>query len=102
MQKIDDEGFINAALKFMEVENCSDKDYDEIVSNFESVASQLPLAEKKLEEKRRICLNTTKPSMSGSPRSRMTTFQPNDVFKKIKLFCDAWRPRKYGFFAAYL
>jgi len=47
-KKVDDEGFIISVLRFGEIEDNSDKSYDEIVSDFESIASQLPLSEKKL------------------------------------------------------
>ncbi len=47
-KKIDDEDFIISVLRFGELEDSTDKDYLEIVSDFESIASQLPLSEKKL------------------------------------------------------
>ena len=89
-KKVDDEGFINAVLRFGEIEDSSDKDYHEIMSNFESVASQLPLSEKKLMElKTEIgSLNnilTKKKSELAGIQSQLVQFREETVAKKTKL-----------------
>ena len=89
-KKVDDEGFINAALEFMEVENSSNKGYDEIVSNFESITSQLPLVEKKLMAlKTEIgSLNNTltkKKSELAGIQSQLVQFREETVAEKTRL-----------------
>ena len=89
-KKVNDEGFINATLKFVEVENSSNKGYDEIISNFESVVSQLPLAERKLEEMKTEIgsLNnvlTRKKSELARIQSQLVQFREEAIAEKAKL-----------------
>ena len=76
--------------KFMEVENSSNKGYDEIVSNFESIASQLPLVEKKLMAlKTEIgSLNNTltkKKSELAGIQSQLVQFREETMAEKTRL-----------------
>jgi len=89
-KKVDDEEFINSVLRFVEIEDNSDKDYDEIVSNFESIASQLPLSEKKLMAlKTEIgSLNnilTKKKSELAGIQSQLVQFREETMAEKAKL-----------------
>ena len=89
-KKVDDEGFITSLLRFVEIEDNSDKSYDEIVSNFESVASQLPLSEKKLMAlKTEIgSLNNTltkKKSELAGIQSQLVQFREETVAEKTRL-----------------
>ncbi len=47
-KNISDEDFVISVVRFGEIEDNLDKSYDEIMSDFESIASQLPLSEKKI------------------------------------------------------
>lgn len=47
-KNISDEDFVLSVVRFGEIEDNLDKSYDEIMSDFESIASQLPLSEQKL------------------------------------------------------
>ena len=89
-KKVDDEGFINTVLRFGEIEDNSDKSYDEIVSNFESIASQLPLSEKKLMAlKTEIgSLNNTltkKKSELAGIQSQLVQLREEAIAEKTKL-----------------
>ena len=89
-KKVDDEGFITSLLRFVEIEDNSDKSYDEIVSNFESVASQLPLSEKKLMElKTEIgSLNnilTKKKSELAGIQSQLVQFREEALAERTRL-----------------
>ena len=89
-KKVDDEEFIISVLRFGELEDSIDKDYLEIVSDFESIASQLPLSEKKLMAlKTEIgSLNNTltkKKSELAGIQSQLVQFREEALAEKTRL-----------------
>jgi len=48
-KEVDDPGFINAALKLSKIESDSNISYEEAVSGFQKMTSQLPVLEKEIE-----------------------------------------------------
>lgn len=89
-KKVEDPGFINAALEFMEIENNSDKGYGEIISSFQSVTSRLPLLEKKLDDLKAELesLNnilTKKKSELAGIQSQLVQFREETMAEKAKL-----------------
>jgi len=89
-KKVDDEGFITSVLRFGEIEDNLDKDYHQIMSEFESAASQLPLSEKKLEEKKAELgsLNnilTKKKSELAGIQSQLVQFREEALAEKTRL-----------------
>lgn len=82
--------FTAAALEFMEIENNSDKGYDEIISTFQNIASRLPLAEKKLEEMKTEIgsLNnvlTKKKSELAGIQSQLAQLREETIAEKTRL-----------------
>jgi len=49
-KEVDDPGFIHAAVKLSKIEDETNMSYEETISRFEKATSQLPSAEKQLEE----------------------------------------------------
>ncbi len=50
-KEVDDQGFINAALKLAKIESNSNISYEEVVSGFQKMTSQLPVLEKQIENR---------------------------------------------------
>ncbi len=48
-KEVNDQGFINAALKLAKIESDNNISYEEVVSGFQKMTSQLPVLEKQLE-----------------------------------------------------
>ncbi len=89
-KKVDNEGFITSVLRFGEIEDNSDKSYDEIISSFQSITSQLPLVEKKLVAlKTEIgSLNNTltkKKSELAGIQSQLAQFREETMAEKTRL-----------------
>ena len=89
-KKIDDEDFIHTVMRFGEIEDSSDKGYDEIMSDFESIAAQLPISERKIIAlKTEIgSLNntvTTKNSELAGIQSQLVQFREKARAEKTRL-----------------
>jgi len=50
-KKVNDPGFVNATLKLVKIESDSNISYEEVVSGFQNMTSQLPVLEKQIENR---------------------------------------------------
>lgn len=85
-KEINDQGFINAALKLVKIETDSNISYEEAVSGFQEMTSQLPVLEKQLEN-RNVELNSINSNLADK-KQEMTSLKES-LLKLKKLAEDS-------------
>lgn len=89
-EEVDDPGFIHAALKLNRIETESNMSYEEAISKFERVMSELSLAENKLSKKQSKCKTLDDLIANGNQdlsnlEARLAQFQKDFKAKRLKL-----------------
>jgi len=89
-QEVGDPGFVNVAVKLSKIEDLSKMSYEEIVSRFERVTSELPVAENKLREAQAKLKSTNNSLMQKNQElvnveAHMVQLQKEAKAKEVKL-----------------
>jgi len=83
-KEINDQGFINASLKLAKIESDNNISYEEVVSGFQKMTSQLPLLEKQLEN-RNTGLNSINNNLADKKQEMASL---NESLAKLKKLAE--------------